>query len=233
MQVMLLAAGRGTRLGELGQQTPKVLVEIGGRPLLAHQIDYLAREGAELVVVNAHHLCEQVVEFVEGRDNPCQVEVAVEPELLGTAGGLRGALSRFERHMPIAVLNGDTLIDAPLHRIVDEHIQSGMAGTICATWLSDTTGKGLITVDFAGNVTGFEEKPPLPRPGLASAGLYVLDRELAALIPPGVFSDLAHDLFPLALDLELGLRIEQLVGSFSDIGTPESLEAARAEATAS
>jgi NDP-sugar pyrophosphorylase family protein len=230
MQVMLLAAGRGTRLGELGRQTPKVLVEIGGKPLLAHQIEYLAREGAELVVINAHHLSEQIIEFVESREWDCQVELAVEPELLGTAGGLRAALPYFERHMPIAVLNGDTLIDAPLHRIVDEHIQSGLAGTICATWLSDTTGKGLITVDFAGNVTGFEEKPPVPRPGLASAGLYVLDRELAALIPPGVFCDLAHDLFPLALDLELGLRVEQLVGSFSDIGTPESLEAARAEA---
>jgi NDP-sugar pyrophosphorylase family protein len=231
MQVMLLAAGRGTRLGELGLQTPKVMVEIGGKPLLQHQLEYLAREGAELVVINAHHLSEQIVEFVESREWPCRVELVVEPELLGTAGGLRGALSHFERHMPIAVLNGDTLIDAPLYRIMDEHIQSGLAGTICATWLSDTTGKGIITVDFAGNVTGFEEKPPVPRPGLASAGLYVLDRELAALIPPGVFCDLAHDLFPLALDLELGLRVEQLVGSFSDIGTPESLEAARAEAT--
>jgi NDP-sugar pyrophosphorylase family protein len=230
MQVMLLAAGRGTRLGELGLQTPKVMVEIGGKPLLQHQLEYLAREGAELVVINAHHLSEQIVEFVESREWPCRVELVVEPELLGTAGGLRGALSHFERHMPIAVLNGDTLIDAPLYRIMDEHIQSGLAGTICATWLSDTTGKGIITVDFAGNVTGFEEKPPVPRPGLASAGLYVLDRELAALIPPGVFCDLAHDLFPLALDLELGLRVEQLVGSFSDIGTPESLEAARAEA---
>jgi mannose-1-phosphate guanylyltransferase len=233
MQVMLLAAGRGTRLGELGLETPKVLVEIGGKPLLQHQLEYLAREGAELVVINAHHLSEQIVEFVESREWPMQAEVVVEPELYGTAGGLRNALQHFERHMPIAVLNGDTLIDAPLYRIVDEHIQSGLAGTICATWLSDTTGKGLITVDFAGNVTGFEEKPPVPRPGLASAGLYVLDRELAALIPPGVFCDLAHDLFPLALDLELGLRVEQLVGSFSDIGTPESLEAARAEAAAS
>jgi len=230
MQVMLLAAGRGTRLGELGQQMPKVLVEIGGKSLLQHQLEYLGREGAELVVINAHHLSEQIVEFVDSREWPCRVEVVVEPELLGTAGGLRGALAHFERHMPIAVLNGDTLIDAPLYRIMDEHIQSGLGGTICATWLSDTTGKGLITVDFAGNVTGFEEKPPVPRPGLASAGLYVLDRELAALIPPGVFCDLAHDLFPLALDLELGLRVEQLVGSFSDIGTPESLEAARAEA---
>jgi NDP-sugar pyrophosphorylase family protein len=230
MQVMLLAAGRGTRLGELGQQMPKVLVEIGGKPLLQHQLEYLGREGAEVVVINAHHLSEQIVQFVDSREWPCRVEVVVEPELLGTAGGLRAALAHFERHMPIAVLNGDTLIDAPLYRIMDEHIQSGLGGTICATWLSDTTGKGVITVDFAGNVTGFEEKPPVPRPGLASAGLYVLDRELAALIPPGVFCDLAHDLFPLALDLELGLRVEQLVGSFSDIGTPESLEAARAEA---
>ena len=223
MQVMLLAAGRGTRLGELGRQTPKVLVEIGGQPLLGRQIDYLAREGAELVVINAHHLSEQVVEFVESREHPCRVEVVVEPELLGTAGGLRGALDHFELHMPIVVLNGDTLVDAPLERIVNAHLESGAAGTICASWLEDTTGKGVLEVDPRGDVIGFEEKPASSRPGLASAGLYVLERELAALIPQGVYSDVAEDLFPFAHKLELTLRAEPLEGTFTDIGTPESL----------
>jgi NDP-sugar pyrophosphorylase family protein len=230
VQVMLLAAGRGTRLGELGRQTPKVLVEIGGQPLLGRQIDYLAREGAELVVVNAHHLSEQIVEFVEGRDHPCRVEVIVEPDLLGTAGGIRNALDHFERHLPIVVLNGDTLLDAPLERIVNAHLESGAAGTICASWLEDTTGKGVLEVDPRGDVIGFEEKPASSRPGLASAGLYVLDRELVAIVPPDEFFDLAEDLFPLAHKLELTLRAEPLEGAFADIGTPESLADARGEA---
>ena len=229
MQVMLLAAGKGTRLGELGRQTPKVLVEIGGRPLLARQLDYLAREGAGRVVINAHWLADQIVDFVDKRELPCKVEVVVEPELLGTAGGLRNALPHFECHEPIVVLNGDTLIDAPLERIVGEHIESAAEATICASWLDDCTGKGVITVDPEGCVTAFEEKPALPRPGLASAGLYVIERELAALIPHGVFADLAMDLFPLALDLDLHLRVEPLEGSFADIGTPEALDEARSE----
>jgi NDP-sugar pyrophosphorylase family protein len=88
----------------------------------------------------------------------------------------------------------------------------------------------VIEVGERGEVIGFQEKPELPRPGLANAGLYVLERELAAVIPHGVFSDLAHDLFPLALDLDAALRVEPLEGSFSDIGTPETLAAAREEA---
>jgi NDP-sugar pyrophosphorylase family protein len=191
MQVMLLAAGRGTSLEHLGRQ-----------------IEGLAREGAELVVLNAHNPSEQIVEFVEGREHPCRVDVVVEPELLGNAGGLRGALSHFERHMPIAVLDSDTPVDVPLHRIVDEHIQSGDAATICATWQQDTADRAVVLVDMAGNVLGFDRRPS----GLTSAGIYVLDRELAALIPPGVFFDLERDLFPMALDLAMGLRVEQLVG---------------------
>jgi NDP-sugar pyrophosphorylase family protein len=202
MQVMLLAAG-------------------SDKSLIEPQIEYLAREGAELVVVNADP------ELVEGRQHSCRVEVVDEAELLGSAGGLRNALSHFERHMPVAVLKADAQIDAPLHRIVDEHIMSGLAGTVCATWLQDVTAKNVVTVDFAGNVTGFEENPPAARPGLASAGLYVLDRELAALIPHGVFCELERDLFPLALDLELGLRVEQLVGGIAGVG---AMQPAHAEA---
>jgi NDP-sugar pyrophosphorylase family protein len=184
MQVMLLAAGRGATSDELSRQ-----------------IDYLAREGADLVVVNAE---------VPERGYLCGVEVVDEPELLGSAGAVRGGLQHFERHLPIVVVESDSAIDAPLRRIVGQHIESGAAATICATWLPETGDKDAIEVDVAGNVVGVEPAGVGPRPGLVSAGLVVLDRELAALIPPGVYCDLPRDLFPLALDLELGLRVEPL-----------------------
>jgi NDP-sugar pyrophosphorylase family protein len=228
MQVMLLAAGRGTRLGDLGKQMPKALVEIGGKPLLARQLDFLARQGVDRVVVNAHHLAEQILDFVGNTPAPFPVDVVVERELLGTAGGLRNALPYFRPEQPIIVMNGDTLLNTSLCGLLKAHLRTGAAATIGATWLEDTTGKGVIEVDGEKRVTGFEEKPSQPRPGLASAGLYAIDRELATLIPRDVFFDFAHDLFPLALQVEAELRVHELGGEFADIGTPESLAAAQA-----
>jgi NDP-sugar pyrophosphorylase family protein len=229
MQVMLLAAGRGTRLGALGRQTPKVLVEIGGRPLLAHQFDYLARQGANLVVINAHHLADQVVDFVATARPPFVVEVVVEQELLGTAGGLRNALPHLRPAEPIVVMNGDTLLDAELGPVLKTHVRTRAAATICAQRIKDTTGKGVIEAGADGCITGFEEKLAVSRPGLANAGLYVVDRELATVIPRDVFFDFALDLFPLALDLEAHLQVHELEGRFADIGTPTALRAAREE----
>lgn len=228
MQVMLLAAGRGTRLGELGRQKPKVLVEIGGKPLLARQFEYLARQGVDRVVVNAHHLAEQILDFVGNTPAPFPVDVVVERELLGTAGGLRNALPYFQPEQPIIVMNGDTLQTASLCRLLKTQLRTGAAATIGATWLEDTSGKGVIEVDDQMRVRRFEEKPADPRPGLANAGLYAIDRDLATLIPRDVFFDFAHDLFPLALHIEADLRVHELGGEFADIGTPESLAAAQA-----
>jgi NDP-sugar pyrophosphorylase family protein len=224
---MMLAAGRGTRLGELGRRLPKALVEVGGRPLLERQLDYLAAEGVRHVVVNAHHLAEQIVEHVAGRDRPPRVEVVVEPELRGTAGGVRGALGHFKATAPIVVIYADTILDAPLRAIVAGHELAGADGTICANWLESTYGKGVIDTDRDGSVLAFREKPADPKPGLASTGLYVLERELVEFIPEGRFCDFGHDLFPAALAAGRRLRVHRLDGVARDIGTLDALAEAQ------
>ena len=72
---MILAAGRGTRLGSLGLSVPKVLVDIGGQPLLARNLDFLARQGVQRVVINVHHLAELVDAFVERYTGPLEIVV--------------------------------------------------------------------------------------------------------------------------------------------------------------
>jgi mannose-1-phosphate guanylyltransferase len=228
MQAMILAAGRGTRLGELGRKTPKVLVEIGGKPLLARQLTYLAEAGVERVVINAHHLADQIVEFVAQRKHPIPVEVSVEPELLGTAGGVRAALDRFDAASPIIVIYGDTIVDAPLRGLVQAHSAAGADATIAVNWLEDTHGKGVVEVDEDGWIVRFVEKPPQPRPGLANAGVYVVERELVEMAPEGRFYDFAIDLFPAALTAGRRLRAEQIGVTAADIGTPDALARAQA-----
>src|SRR5919201_5266295 len=91
---MILAAGRGTRLGALGRSVPKVLVHVGGEPFLQRQLEYLEREGVSLVVINAHHLAGQITAFVARYRGDLEIECITEQSLLGTAGGVRNALPR-------------------------------------------------------------------------------------------------------------------------------------------
>ena len=93
---MILAAGRGTRLAALEPDVPKPLVQIGGEPLLARQLRYLGANGVLRVVVNAHHLSAAIESFAaeyRSLDGP-ELIVVTEPQLLGTAGGVRNALDQ-------------------------------------------------------------------------------------------------------------------------------------------
>ena len=105
---MILAAGRGTRLGALGERVAKALVEIDGRSLLAHHLDFLAPQGVEMVVVNASHLAQQLIEFAAERSGPPELRVVLEDEPLGTAGGVIHALPQFSTE-PLLVYYGDVI----------------------------------------------------------------------------------------------------------------------------
>ena len=88
MKAFLLAAGVGSRLKPITDDTPKCMVPIGGRPILDHWFDALADAGVDEVMVNLHHLAETVAEHVETRVRPPVVRLSYEPELLGSAGTL-------------------------------------------------------------------------------------------------------------------------------------------------
>lgn len=223
---MLLAAGRGTRLQQLGLGVPKVLVDIGGDPLLAHQLRYLEREGVTRVVVNAHHLAEQVVDFARSYAGPVELLTVVEERLLGTAGGVRGALHHFDERS-FAVLYGDVLLDASLPAVFAAHRSKGAAATLTAYESDAVLGKGLIEVAADGRVTAFVEKGRSSGGGLVNAGLYVVDRSLIEALPPDTELDFGHDVLPAAIDGGKPVFAHLLRSPVLDVGTPEALALAR------
>jgi mannose-1-phosphate guanylyltransferase len=232
MNAMVLAAGRGTRLAALDLGVPKPLVEIGGEPLLARQLRYLEAAGVQRVVVNAHHLSEAIEEFARQyrSRSPATAElvVIVEPQLLGTAGGVRNALDRLGP-TPFVVLYGDVLVDEPLALLIDAHAESGALATLAVYESDELDGKGTVEVDAAGRVTGFIERGSFP-PGhraLVNAGLYVVDPALLREVAPGSFCDFGHDVFPAALARGERLATHLLAAPVIDVGTPEGLRRAR------
>jgi mannose-1-phosphate guanylyltransferase len=222
---MILAAGRGTRLGALGERVAKALVEIDGRPLLAHQLDYLADEGVELVVVNASHLAGQVTEFVVARTGPPELQVITENEPLGTAGGVINALQEFSRE-PLLVYYGDVIAREGLQPLVQLHEAHRPVATLTVYETHDAEGKGVVEVD-GDRVVAFHEKDPSRGSGWVNAGVYVVEPSWLAEFPRGKELDFGFDLFPNALAAGRELLAYRLAASVLDIGTPADLEKAR------
>lgn len=117
MKAMILAAGRGERLRPLTDATPKPMLNVRGRPLLAHQLDWLITAGISDVVINLHHLGKQIeTHFGNGKNLGIRIRYSHEPELLETGGGIANALPLLGRD-PFLVMNGDIFTDFSLTQL--------------------------------------------------------------------------------------------------------------------
>ena len=104
---MLLAAGYGTRLKPLTDHTPKPLVPVAGRPMIAYALDKLRDYGVEEIVINVSHLKTQLVDYFAAEKNLC-VTISEEAEPLETGGGLKKA-EPFLGDEPVFAINSDIL----------------------------------------------------------------------------------------------------------------------------
>ena len=128
---MILAAGRGTRLGELGQTTPKALIEIAGVTMLERTARRLVVAGADRLMVNVHHHADAIERFLATHDLGADVHVSRElAEPLETGGGLWHARTHFRGDRTILAHNVDVVCEADLATLVREHETSGALATL-------------------------------------------------------------------------------------------------------
>lgn len=225
MKAVLLAAGLGTRLRPLTDTTPKCLVTIGERTLLDIWLDALAEVGVDEVLVNTHHLADQVGHHVELRRSGPPVRLLHEETLRGSAGTLRAARGLLEQDPWFLAVNADNLTDYDLVDLVDAHTGSGGPATLTAFHAPRPSECGILEVDGAGRLVGFEEKPAEPRGSLANAGLYAFDTEVLDLIEGQEPCDIGTHLLPRLVGRAHVVTIGEAY--LRDIGTPEALAEAR------
>jgi NDP-sugar pyrophosphorylase family protein len=123
MEAMILAAGLGTRLRPLTDATPKALIPVRGRPLLAHVMERLVAAGVTRLIVNVSRHADQVSAFL-ARHAPPGVEVALSPEPDGpydTGGGLLAAAPLFRKTDTFLLHNVDVLSGIPLDGLLAQH----------------------------------------------------------------------------------------------------------------
>ena len=216
---MVLAAGRGKRLGKIGDNIPKALVEVGGEPMICRIVRALARAGIREIVVNLHHLGEMIE--AELRDLPdlgVSIAYSRESTLLDVAGGIANALPLLGDR-PFVVANSDIFSDLDYRDTVAA--ANSLGDDLACLFLGDNP-------DFRPDgdfslVDGRIRK--LAGDGLTYMGCAAYRPEFFGRVTQGQ----AAAIMPIWLDaidrdLIAGRRHK---GSWVDVGTPERIERAK------
>jgi NDP-sugar pyrophosphorylase family protein len=178
MEAIILAGGKAERLGDAAGGRPKALVPVVGRPLAGYQVAALAKAGVDHVIMSTAAGMGAAFEGALA-ESGVDVTVVEEPEPLGRGGGLRFAAAARREAGDVYALNGDELLALDLAALLTRHRETGAAATITVTQPSSTFG--VVDLDGAGMVTGFEEAAALPY--WVSCGVYALGEEAVAALP--------------------------------------------------
>ncbi len=225
MKAMILAAGLGTRLRPLTSEKPKPLVPIGNIPIINLLIHYLKRHGIDEVIVNAHHYYQQLIDHLDGgKPFGIHIEGRVEPEILGTGGGIKNT-EDFWNADPFIIINSDILTDIDLSRALEEHQRNKNLVTLV---LHDYKAFNQILIDERLNIL---EIAPKKNPGrLAFTGIHIIEPEILNHIPKGKFSNII-DCYRDLIRSGKSVRAHLSHGHYwRDIGTVESYMLANKEA---
>jgi mannose-1-phosphate guanylyltransferase/mannose-1-phosphate guanylyltransferase/phosphomannomutase len=219
MKAMVLAAGLGTRLRPITYELPKPMVPVLDRPVMAHIVGMLERQGFDDLIANLHHFPDTIRGYFGDR-----LTYRFEDELLGTAGGVRNVADFFGDE-PIVVVSGDALTDLDLRGLVERHRSSGGIATLTVKQVPDTREYGVVIHDPDGRVQGFQEKPDPAEAlsDLGNCGIYCFSPEIFDHFPDRPVADWAQDVFPALLDHDVPFFVHEVHDYWNDVGSLDEL----------
>jgi len=220
---VLMAGGRGSRLGDLVRDIPKPMLRVAGRPILERLILHFVGFGIHQLYVSVHYLADVIEEhFGDGSDFGCRIDYLREEEPLGTGGAL-SLLSDYP-DAPIFVCNGDIVTQANLTDMLETHVSGRNKITVAAKTYSHEIPFGCLQIEN-GLLLGLEEKPTIIRS--ISAGLYIMEPVVVAGVP--------REFLPITEVIQSAVRRGDRVGTWDlqddwiDVGHRQQLVQARGD----
>ena len=225
-KAMVMAAGVGSRLGVLTQNTPKPLVPVINKPVMDILLEKLKYYGIESVIANTHYLGEQIQKrYSENSPVDIDFNFIYEDELSGTAGGVRKCMDFFKDEEDFLVVSADGLHDADLNRIITSHLESGCIATMAVIGVQhdEVSHYGVVVPSGDYTVSEFQEKPPVQeaKSNCINTGIYVFNKKIFEFIPQGIKYDFAKNVFPALLEAGEKINTYKIHSYWSDIGTVE------------
>lgn len=229
MQAIILSAGFGTRLKQFTDKMPKVMVPIDGKPLLEHHIEQLKNHGVRDILINLHYLPEIITDyFGDGSKFGIKVSYKYEPEILGTAGGIKN----FENEIKDSffVIYGDVLnfinygkFEEYFRKKIDA-IGIEIIGKTDHPYDSD-----LVEVDADLKFRKIYQKPheKLPKDYKSMRAAFIFKKEILNYIPENKYYEIDHQLLPDILSRGLNFYGYESGDYLKDIGTIERYQKAQ------
>jgi mannose-1-phosphate guanylyltransferase len=223
MKAMILAAGLGTRLEPLTKIRPKPLFPVLNRPLLGIIIEQIQGMGATGIIINAHHLAEQIKRFVGGGQWDAEVKVRIEPQILGTAGGIKNCAD-FLHDVPFfMVVNADIYHTFDLNPAIHYHREAKNLATLI---LCDHPRFNQVGIDHEGRIISIRgesiQKPLAPSQTLTFTGIHIISTELLDCMPSTGFFGIMELYMELASRGEAIRGYHMNEGYWRDIGSMEA-----------
>lgn len=180
MKAIILAAGYGTRLKELGINTPKPLLPVAGKPVIDYIIDKINHLVDEIVVVTNEKFHK---EFLEWKNNHANKKITVlndgttsNEDRLGCVGDMRFALKQANIDDDVLIIAGDNLFQFDISSIFNHQVSS--IGVIDLKDPAKLANKfGTVLLDDKNQIIDFEEKPANPKSSLAATLIYFLKKK--------------------------------------------------------
>jgi NDP-mannose synthase len=221
MKAIVLAGGKGTRLGPYTTILPKPLMPIGDMPILEVLLLQMRYAGITDVVLTVGHLSELLRAFFnDGSSLNLKIAYSYEDKPLGTAGPIAQIKNLKETFL---VTNGDVLTTLDMRELIAFHKSQHAIATIAAHHREEKIDLGVIQFDGTSQVVGYVEKPTYDF--MVSMGIYVFEPEVLDYIPLGEYLDFP-DLVKKMIAAGEKVMGFPFSGYWQDLGRPGDYEKA-------
>lgn len=223
MKLVIIAGGKGSRLGF--QNIPKPMVLIGNKPILEIQIELAKFYGIKEIFILSGYLSEQIVNyFADGSKWNVKIHHIVEHYPLGTAGAIK-QIEPFINE-PFIVFYGDTVLDIDLQKFYSFSLREKNIATIFVHPNDHPYDSDLVEIDDNQYVKHFFPKPHDPKKyyfNLVNAALYVLSPNIFHYIPQNINRDFGKNIFPKLLQNGEPILAYKSAEYIQDMGTEQRL----------
>ena len=216
-----MAGGKGERLRPLTLNTPKPLLEIGGKAIIDYNIEALSSVGINDITVTTRYLAEQIHKHFATPIAGVKVKCVTETQPLGTIGA--ASLVPRDKEGNTLVMNSDLLTTISFEEMYMRHIEEQADVTIAAIPYVVSVPYAILTTDGV-TVNGIEEKPSYSY--YANAGIYIFSNKLLDTVPSDSRTD-ATDLIEQAIDKGLKVVYYPINGTWIDVGSPNDFKQAQ------
>ncbi len=222
MKAVILAGGKGTRLGKHTREIPKPMLKVGGKSILEHQIDLLVKYRVEEIIILVNYLKDVIISHLgNGENYGINIRYFEEEKPLGTVGGIKEVENYLDKDF--FVFYGDVMVNMDLKRLNDFHKAKNSPCTLVLHPNNHPYDSDLVETDKNDKIIAFHPKPHSGLKyykNLVNSGIYIFSPSIFKYLEKGKKADFGKEVFPKIFK-DLNMFGYQTFEYLKDMGTPK------------